>query len=53
MFSQSLQSVSLDRRREMVQPDRQELSVVLQCELIGMSRSNWYFRLIGESERNL
>ncbi len=37
----------------MVQPDHHELSVVRQCELIRMSRSSWYYRPRGESERNL
>ena len=37
----------------MVEPGHQELSVVRQCELVGMSRSTWYYQLRGESERNL
>ena len=37
----------------MVEPGHQELSVVRQCELVGMSRSTWYSQLRGESERNL
>jgi len=37
----------------MVEPGNQELSVVRQCELIGMSRSSWYYQPTGESERNL
>ena len=37
----------------MVEPGHQELSVVRQCELVGMNRSTWYYRPRGESERNL
>lgn len=45
--------MSLDRRREVVEPGHEQLSVVRQCDLIGMSRSSWYYRPRGESERNL
>ena len=30
-----------------------QLSVVRQCDLIGLSRSSWYYRPRGESDRNL
>ena len=45
--------MSLDRRRGMVDTGHEDLSVVRQCELIGMSRSSWYYRPTGNSERNL
>ena len=45
--------MSLDRRRGMVDTGHEHLSVVRQCELIGMSRSSWYYRPTGEGERNL
>lgn len=45
--------MSLDRRREVVNPGHEELSVVRQCDLIGMSRSSWYYHPRGESEQNL
>ena len=37
----------------MVDTGHEDLSVVRQCELIGMSRSSWYYRPTGDSERNL
>ena len=45
--------MSLDRRRGMVDTGHEDLSVVRQCELIGMSRSSWYYQPTGDSERNL
>ena len=37
----------------MIEPKKRNLSVARQCELVGMSRSSWYYRPRGESERNL
>ena len=46
-------SMSADRRRRMIRRRNRKLSVARQCELVGMSRSSWYYRPRGESERNL
>jgi len=37
----------------MIEPEHAELSIVRQCELVGMSRSSWYYQPRGESEENL
>jgi putative transposase len=45
--------MSVDRRRQMIQPDHPRLSVVRQCELVSISRSGFYQRPAGETPRNL
>ena len=37
----------------MIDPQYQELSLVRQCALVGVSRSSFYYRPVGESEANL
>jgi putative transposase len=37
----------------MIEPEHAELSIVRQCELVGISRSSWYYRPAGESDLNL
>src|SRR3546814_1514432 len=38
-FSQGLRSMSVDRRRSMVEPAHQHLSISTQCRLLSISRS--------------
>ena len=45
--------MSLDRRRQMVEPEHPQLSVVRQCELVSISRSGFYHRPAGETALNL
>ena len=45
--------MSVDRRRAMIEPEHARLSIVRQCELVGISRSSWYYRPGGESDLNL
>jgi putative transposase len=45
--------MSLDRRRQMIEPDHPQLSIVRQCELVSISRSGFYHRPVGESPLNL
>ena len=45
--------MSVDRRRAMIEPEHARLSIVRQCELVGISRSSWYYRPCGESDLNL
>ena len=45
--------MSLDRRRQMIEPDHPQLSVVRQCELVSISRSGFYHRPTGETPLNL
>jgi putative transposase len=37
----------------LVEPNHERLSVVRQCELLGVARSSWYYQPRGESEENL
>jgi putative transposase len=37
----------------MIEPRHEHLSLVRQCELVGISRSSWYYEAKGESEFNL
>ena len=37
----------------MIAPEHTQLSITRQCELVGISRSSWYYRPRGESDRNL
>jgi putative transposase len=45
--------MSLDRRRQMIEPGNQQLSIVRQCELVSISRSGFYHRPAGETALNL
>jgi putative transposase len=45
--------MSLDRRRQMIEPDHPQLSVVRQCELVSINRSGFYYRSAAETPLNL
>ena len=45
--------MSLERRRQMIEPEHPRLSVVRQCELVSISRSGLYHRPAGEAPLNL
>jgi putative transposase len=45
--------MSVERRRQMIEPDHPGLSVVRQCELVSISRSGFYRRPAGETPLNL
>jgi hypothetical protein len=40
---------SIDFKRECIEPELPGLSVRRQCELLGLNRSSWYYRPLGES----
>jgi putative transposase len=44
---------STEQRRELVEPDHDEISVRRQCELLGVNRSGLYYQPLGESVENL
>src|SRR5674476_598817 len=52
-FGQSLRSLSLDRRKTMIDPSHSRLSIVRQCELVSISRSSFYREPAAESEETL
>jgi putative transposase len=45
--------MSLERRRQMIEPDHPQLPVVRQCELVSISRSGFYYRPQDETPLNL
>jgi len=45
--------MSLERRRQRIEPDHPELSIVRQCELVSISRSGFYYQPAGETPLNL
>ena len=45
--------MSLERRRQLVEPHHPDLSIVRQCALMGVSRSGFYHRPVGETAENL
>jgi putative transposase len=45
--------MSLERRRQMIEPEHPQLSVARQCELVSISRSGLYHRPAGETALNL
>src|SRR3546814_4660217 len=52
-FSQGLRSMSVDRRRSMVEPAHQHLSISTQCRLLSISRSSYYYAPVPETEDTL
>lgn len=40
-------------KRALIEPDNWQISLRRQCELVGLSRSSWYYEPAGESEYNL
>ena len=45
--------MSVDRRRQVIEVNHSQLSLVRQCELVSMARSSYYYRPKAESEFNL
>src|SRR3546814_13313922 len=52
-WSQGLRSMSVDRRRSMVEPAHQHLSISTQCRLLSISRSSYYYAPFPETEDTL
>jgi len=44
---------SIEFKRACIEPNHRRLSVRRQCELLGLSRSSWYYEPLGESAENL
>ena len=45
--------MSVERRRQMIEPRHPRLSVARQCELVSISRSGFYYQPAGETPLNL
>ena len=52
-FVESLRSLSLDRRKMMIDPGHPRLSIVRECELASISRSSFYREPTAENEETL
>ena len=45
--------MSVERRRQMIEPRHPRLSVTRQCKLVSISRSGFYYQPTGETPLNL
>ena len=45
-------ALPLDSKRKLIEPSHSEISVVRQCELLGLNRSSYYYQPAGESDYN-
>jgi putative transposase len=45
--------MSVERRRQMIEPEHSQLSIARQCELVSISRSGFYYHPTGETPLNL
>jgi hypothetical protein len=52
-FGESLRSMNVERRRQIIEPAKPGLSIARQCELVSISRSGFYYQPGGESPFNL
>ncbi|MBV8868919.1 MAG: IS3 family transposase [Acetobacteraceae bacterium] len=52
-LAKGLRSMSVERRRQMIEPGHPRLSIVRQCELVSINRSGFYYRRAGETPLNL
>lgn len=52
-FSKKNQVSTVEQKRHLIEPDYPELSIVRQCELLGLARSSYYYEPMPESEENL
>lgn len=53
IFSESLRSMSVDRRRAMVESAHHRLSITAQCRLLRISRSSYYYAPVPETDETL
>jgi len=47
------QKFSLEAKRALIEPEHPDLSIVQQCELLGLARSSYYYEPMPEREENL
>jgi putative transposase len=45
--------MSIERRRQLIEPEHPQLSIARQCELVSISRSGFYYRAADETPLNL
>jgi putative transposase len=44
---------SVEKRRQLIEPERSDISIVRQCELFDLARSSYYYEPCSESAENL
>ncbi|MBS89213.1 MAG: IS3 family transposase [Sphingobium sp.] len=52
-LAKGLRSMSVDRRRAMVEPAHHRLSIAAQCSLLRISRSSYYYAPVPETDETL
>ncbi|WP_404480407.1 IS3 family transposase [Novosphingobium sp. BL-52-GroH] len=52
-LGESLRSMSVDRRRAMIEPAHHRLSISAQCRLLRISRSSYYYAPVPETDETL
>ncbi|WP_414835853.1 IS3 family transposase [Celeribacter halophilus] len=52
-LERKLKPLGREVRRDMIEPDHPQLSVVQQCKLLSISRSSFYYTAKGETAQNL
>jgi putative transposase len=53
IFSKKNQVSTVEQKRQLIEPNHPQLSIVHQCELLGLARSSYYYEPMPESEENL
>ena len=43
----------MEEKRTLIEPEHPTISLVRQCELVGLARSSYYYQPMSESEENL
>ena len=43
----------MEEKRALIEPEHPSISLVRQCELVGLARSSYYYQAVPESEENL
>ena len=52
-FTQGVRSMSVERRRGLIEPGHGQLPIVRPCALLSISRSSFYHRPVGETAETL
>lgn len=53
MAAKKSAALSVDAKRQLIEPDHADLSVRRQCELLGLSRASYYYQAATETPDNL
>ena len=46
-------TVKISELKNLIEPDNREINIIRQCELLGMSKSSYYYKPISENPENL